>query len=120
MEYDVKSAVAAIIDRANSLSTKQAGKDQRGVRDGTGPNKGSYRRNVEKKTEGRRMEAGDPCPVADKNASEDFDWDAIDEKDAAYLLGIKAACDVRGISMASITLPEVAAATEKAARDLGL
>jgi hypothetical protein len=35
----------------------------RGVRDGTGPDKESYRRKVEKKKKGRRQEKGEVCPV---------------------------------------------------------
>ncbi|GAH06433.1 unnamed protein product, partial [marine sediment metagenome] len=40
-------------------------KEQRGVRDGTGSFEGSYRRQVEGKEEGRRIEAGEECPEAD-------------------------------------------------------
>ena len=38
------------------------GKEQRGVRDGTGPHKNSYRKKTEGKQEGRRQESGESCP----------------------------------------------------------
>lgn len=31
-------------------------------RDGKGPREGSYRKEVEEKEEGRRIEKGEPCP----------------------------------------------------------
>lgn len=36
-------------------------------RDGTGPHKESFRRIVEGKNVGRRIEAGETCPVEDKD-----------------------------------------------------
>jgi hypothetical protein len=41
-------------------AAKHAGADEPGKRDGTGPAKGSFRRNEEGKSEGRRQEAGGP------------------------------------------------------------
>ena len=38
------------------------GKTRRGVRDGSGPFKGSYRRKSEGKSIGRRRAAGQKCP----------------------------------------------------------
>jgi hypothetical protein len=38
------------------------GKNARGVRDGNGPYKGSYRRSGEGKSIGRRRAAGQKCP----------------------------------------------------------
>lgn len=38
-------------------------KKQRGLRNGTGPYEGSYRKRIEGKTIGRRLEAGEICPV---------------------------------------------------------
>ena len=38
------------------------GKEERGVRDGSGPYRDSYRRRTEQKETGRREEAGEPCP----------------------------------------------------------
>jgi len=40
----------------------KTGKDRRNVRDGTGPFRDSYRRSVERKSHGRRKEAGEKCP----------------------------------------------------------
>jgi len=40
----------------------------RGKRDGTGPYKDSFRRRVEGKSIGRRLEAGEVCPVIIKEA----------------------------------------------------
>ncbi len=40
------------------------GEKIRGLRDGTGPWKGSYRKITEGKTIGRRIEAGKKCPKA--------------------------------------------------------
>ena len=40
------------------------GKTQRGIRDGSGPYAGSYRKTVEGQSVGRRIEAGETCPVA--------------------------------------------------------
>jgi len=37
-------------------------KEQRGIRDGTGPYKESFRKTIEKKEVGRRIEAGEKCP----------------------------------------------------------
>jgi len=37
-------------------------RDKRGRRDGTGPFLRSYRRRIEKKKKGRRLERGEPCP----------------------------------------------------------
>lgn len=42
------------------------GKTKRGVRDGTGPYKDSFRIKVEGKKTGRRIEAGEPCPKKTK------------------------------------------------------
>jgi len=42
---------------------KRAGINNPGVPDGTGPARGSFRRNVEGKGYGRRLEAGGTCPV---------------------------------------------------------
>ena len=39
---------------------------RRGVRDGSGPRKGSYRRRVEGRKIGRRRAAGQPCPARKK------------------------------------------------------
>ena len=39
------------------------GKENRGVRDGSGSFKDSARREVEGKKEGRRKEAGEKCPA---------------------------------------------------------
>jgi len=38
----------------------------RGERDGTGPFKDSFRRRVGKKSTGRRLEAGEVCPITKK------------------------------------------------------
>ena len=38
------------------------GFDNRGIRDGTGPHKQSFRRTSEGKNVGRRIEAGEECP----------------------------------------------------------
>ena len=40
------------------------GRDNPGVRDGTGPARNSYRRRGEGRGQGRRREAGQPCPFA--------------------------------------------------------
>ena len=45
---------------------KSGGEQVRGKRDGTGPYKGSFRRKTEGKTKGRRMEAGEECPMKDE------------------------------------------------------
>ena len=39
------------------------GRYERGVRTGTGPYQGSYRRRVERKKVGRRQERGEVCPI---------------------------------------------------------
>ncbi len=41
-------------------------KTQRGIRDGTGSFEGSFRKQVEGKSVGRRIEAGEECPVEPK------------------------------------------------------
>ena len=38
------------------------GRTKKGIRDGTGPYKDSYRRKTEKKTTGRRIASGQKCP----------------------------------------------------------
>ena len=43
-------------------SSKKNGESARGVRDGSGPSKDSYRRKKEKKKIGRRKERGEKCP----------------------------------------------------------
>ena len=55
---------------------KNAGKEERAKRDGTGPYKGSYRRKGEKKDIGRRMESGEECPEATDKAATDAGWRA--------------------------------------------
>ena len=42
-------------------------KKQPGVRDGTGPYEESYRRRVEGKSTGRRIERGETCPSKKKD-----------------------------------------------------
>ena len=51
------------------------GKENRGIRDGTGAYKESFRVKEEGKTEGRRAEAGEECPIK-KNIkkSKDINW----------------------------------------------
>jgi len=53
-------------EKTASLLSKLAGEKERGVRDGTGPFSGSYRRRMEGKSYGRRLEAGEKCPVTKK------------------------------------------------------
>jgi len=42
------------------------GKNNPNIRDGSGPAKGSYRKEVERKEEGRRKEAGEDCPESEE------------------------------------------------------
>lgn len=46
-------------------------KESRGVRDGTGPYKDSFRVRVEGKSTGRRIEAGEECPVKEESSKEE-------------------------------------------------
>jgi len=45
---------------------KKASYDRPGSRDGTGPFKGSFRRNVEEEDTGRRLSNGEVCPITKK------------------------------------------------------
>ena len=56
--------VARLLIRTRRHKEEVMGRERRGVRDGTGPNKSSARRILEKASVGRRKAAGEKCPVA--------------------------------------------------------
>jgi hypothetical protein len=60
---------------------KQAGKDQRGKRDGSGPYKGSAEAQTDGK--GKRKAKGEPCPAEEKAAAKQPDMNKITKLAAA-------------------------------------
>lgn len=64
---------------------KKAGANNPGVPDGTGPYKGSFRRNVEGKSVGRRMEAGETCPVTGESMSDKVEKAKKKKKDVSSM-----------------------------------
>ena len=65
------------LDKYSRTSSKSEGKNQPGVRDGTGPAKDSAQRSVS--DVGRRKQAGEKCPKEDKE-NEDIEGGIVDEK----------------------------------------
>jgi len=63
LEDMIQKLLAAMKDTGDNGIVTEAGANQPGVRDGTGPAKGSFRKEVEGKTIGRRLAAGGPCPA---------------------------------------------------------
>lgn len=55
------------------------GKEQRGIRTGTGAYKNSFRRIIEKKEIGRRLEEGETCPINEKEKGKIFELKDLSE-----------------------------------------